>query len=44
MADIPVVMLTLVGEAEMGYVLGASEYLDQAGGSRAAAAVLREIS
>ena len=26
-ADIPVVMLTLVGEAEMGYVLGASEYL-----------------
>ena len=27
MADIPVVMLTIVSDTEMGYVLGASEYL-----------------
>jgi PAS domain S-box-containing protein len=27
LADIPVVMLTIVGDHEMGYVLGASEYL-----------------
>ena len=36
-ADIPVIMLTMVGDRNLGYALGASEYPDQADRPRAAA-------
>jgi CheY-like chemotaxis protein len=42
LADIPVVMLTLVGDTEMGYMLGASEYLQKPIDRERLSAVLRK--